>query len=78
MWAVASWPSPVMIETVSSTAAGLTSTAKTLAPSRAKSAAAALPLPQPGPAEPAPTTIATLSASRPAMVSPSSAIAGSS
>src|SRR5882672_7555782 len=44
------------------------STAKTLAPSRAKITAMARPLPQPGPTQPAPTTIATLPSSLPAMV----------
>src|SRR5260221_10067643 len=44
------------------------STEKTLAPSRAKITAMARPLPQPGPTHPAPTTIATLPSSLPAMV----------
>src|ERR1700719_4562601 len=44
------------------------STAKTLAPSRAKITAVARPLPQPGPMQPAPTTIATLPSSLPATV----------
>src|SRR5262245_59643772 len=58
-----------MSPTVSSAAARLRSTQNTRAPSRAKVTAVHLPLPQPGPLDPAPTTIATLSFSRPAMTS---------
>src|SRR6266851_1518581 len=58
-------PSPSMIVLVSATASSLTSTRKTLAPSRAKRAAVALPLPQPGPLDPAPVTSATFPARRP-------------
>ena len=57
-------PSSPMMPAVFSTASGLMSTAKTLAPSRAKLTAVALPFPQPGPIEPAPVTIATLSSKR--------------
>src|SRR5262245_60860797 len=45
------------------------STANTLAPSCANSTAVARPLPQPGPTQPAPVTMATLSARRPGMAS---------
>src|ERR1700757_687153 len=64
-------PSPSMIRLVSSAASRLISTARTLAPSLAKSTAVALPLPQPGPLDPAPETSATLSLSRSPMLSSS-------
>ena len=60
-------PSPSMIRLVSRAASRLISTARTFAPSRAKSTAVALPLPQPGPLDPAPETSATLFLSRSAI-----------
>src|ERR1043165_5810348 len=68
--AAASPPSLAINPTVSSAAARWRSTQNTWAPSRAKVTAVHLPLPQPGPLEPAPTTIATLSFSRPGISSP--------
>src|SRR5216683_4865805 len=75
--ATASPPSLAMSPTVSSAAARLRSTQNTLAPSRAKVTAVHLPLPQPGPLEPAPTTIATLSANLPGMSMPPFLASGS-
>ena len=64
MWALAS---PAR-SSVSRTASAFLSTANTVAPSWANNTAVARPLPQPGPTEPAPVTIATLPASRSAMM----------
>src|SRR6266849_6561427 len=67
-WDVISPPASRTRSMVSRIESASRSTAKTLAPSRAKITAMARPLPQPGPTQPAPTTIATLPSSLPAMV----------
>src|SRR5262249_46388151 len=67
-WDVISPPPSRVRSMVSRIASASRSTAKTVAPSRAKITAMARPLPQPGPTQPAPTTIATLPSSLPAMV----------
>src|SRR3984893_10465995 len=67
-WVVLSPSASCARSTVSRIDSASRATAKTLAPSRAKIPAVARPLPQPGPMQPAPTTIATLPSSLPAMV----------
>src|SRR6266404_409506 len=75
-WDMISPPASSALSTVSRIESASRSTAKILAPSRAKIAAMARPLPQPGPTQPAPTTIATLPSSLPAIGSISYEVAG--
>src|SRR5258706_6785852 len=75
-WDMISPPASSALSTVSRIESASRSTAKILAPSRAKIAAMARPLPQPGPTQPAPTTIATLPSSLPAIGSISDEVAG--